>query len=323
MATPRSVPRRASRGDIDIARMYLTGVGSHRLLTRDDEARLGAAVAAGAAARSRLDSTEVLAPSERRRVRRAVRDGDDATNQFVCANLRLVVSIAKKYQSSGVDLLDLVQEGNIGLIRAVEKFDARKGFKFSTYATWWIRQAIQRGIANGAATIRIPIHITDRRAQISRATGELTAALARHPTDHEIAEKVGLPVAVVRAVRNVATVTASLDATVGADTTTELGGLVGDASVDVEASALTALLGSEVARLLDGLETRERQIIELRFGLDREPHARRGQRLLLADQRTNPPDRSAGDDQASASEHRRRRLRSAHGVTLSNHRKAN
>jgi RNA polymerase primary sigma factor len=249
--------------------MYLTGVGRHQLLTRDDEARLGAAVAAGAEARALLESGVALNPAERRRARRAVRDGDDATNQFVCANLRLVVSIAKRYQSSGVDLLDLVQEGNIGLIRAVEKFDARKGFKFSTYATWWIRQAIQRGIANGSATIRIPIHISDRRSQVARATGELTAALGRHPTDHEIADHIGVPVAVVRSLREVATVTASLDATVGTDTTTELGGLIGDTSVDVEDSALTSVLRTEVAHLLGALDARERQILELRFGLDR------------------------------------------------------
>jgi RNA polymerase sigma factor (sigma-70 family) len=269
MATPRTVPRRATRGDLDIARMYLSGVGRHQLLTRDDEARLGAAVAAGAEARALLESGKTLTPTERRRVRRAIREGDDATNQFVCANLRLVVSIAKRYQSSGVDLLDLVQEGNIGLIRAVEKFDARKGFKFSTYATWWIRQAIQRGIANGAATIRIPIHISDRRSQVARATGELLAGLGRHPTDHEIADHIGLPVAVVRSLREVATVTASLDATVGTDTTTELGGLIGDASVDVEDTALTSVLRSEVSRLLGALDARERQILELRFGLDR------------------------------------------------------
>jgi RNA polymerase sigma factor (sigma-70 family) len=250
--------------------MYLNGVGRHQLLTRDDEAELGAAVAAGIEARKLLAAPgKVLTPTERRRARRAVREGDDATDRFVCANLRLVVSIAKKYQGSGVDLLDLVQEGNFGLIRAVEKFDARKGFKFSTYATWWIRQAIQRGIANGSATIRVPIHIADRRTRIVRATAELTTNLGRYPTDHEIADHIGLPVAVVRAVRSVATVTTSLDATLGSETNTEFGDLIGDVSVDVESSALTSVLGTEVARLLDGLDSRERQIIELRFGLDR------------------------------------------------------
>jgi RNA polymerase sigma factor (sigma-70 family) len=269
MATPRSVSHRVSRTDVDIARMYLTGVGRHELLTRDDEARLGAAVAAGAEARALLESGTALTPAQRRTARRAVRAGDDATEQFICANLRLVVSIAKRYQSSGVDLLDLVQEGNIGLIRAVEKFDFRKGFKFSTYATWWIRQAIQRGIANGSATIRIPIHISDRRSQVARATGELLASLGRHPTDEEIAEHLGAPVAEIRGLREVASVTASLDATVGSDSTTELNGLIGDASVDVEGSAMSATLQSEVSQLLRVLDTRERQILELRFGLDR------------------------------------------------------
>ena len=269
MATPRSVSRRVPRVDVDIARMYLSGVGGYQLLTREDEARLGAAVAAGVEARERLADDTPMTPAERRSVRRAIREADDATNQFICANLRLVVSIAKRYQSSGVDLLDLVQEGNIGLIRAVEKFDWRKGFKFSTYATWWIRQAIQRGIANGSATIRVPIHVSDRRSQIARANGELTAALGRHPTDHEIADHIGVPVAVVRGTRDVAAVTASLDATVGSDTTTELGGLIGDVDVDVEATALTSLLRSEVAHLLGALDDRERQILELRYGLDR------------------------------------------------------
>ncbi|MEY2454116.1 MAG: polymerase primary sigma factor [Acidimicrobiaceae bacterium] len=270
MPTPRSAPRRVAHADIDIARLYLTGVGRHQLLSRDDEARLGAAVAAGVEARDLLERCGAsLTPSEGRKARRAVRDGDAAVDAFVCANLRLVVSIAKRYQSSGMDLLDLVQEGNIGLIRAVEKFDARKGFKFSTYATWWIRQAIQRGIANGAATIRIPIHIADRRSQVARATGELIGALGRHPTDHEIADHLGIPLSAVQSLQEAASVTASLDATVGADSDIELGGIIGDSSVDVEETAMTSVLRAEVAQLLGALDSRERQILELRFGLDR------------------------------------------------------
>ena len=261
---------RRDGGDLDLVRAYLTGLGAHRLLTREDEAHLGAIIAAGVDARARLaDPDAGLTPSERARLRRAVRAGDDATERFVCANLRLVVSIAKKYQASGVDLLDLIQEGNLGLIHAVEKFDFRKGFKFSTYATWWIRQAIQRGIANTAATIRVPIHAADRRTQVARAAGELTGELGRYPTDEEVAERVGIEVADVRAARTGAAVTASLDAQIGTDSTTELGDLVGDASVDVEGGALSATLSADVARLLSGLEPRERQVLKLRFGLDR------------------------------------------------------
>ncbi len=270
MPSQRPPSRRDTGGDTDLVRLYLTGVGQHQLLTREDEARLGAIISAGAEARHRLaDAAAKLTGSERGRLRRLVREADAATEHFVCANLRLVVSIAKKYQASGVDLLDLVQEGNLGLIHAVEKFDFRKGFKFSTYATWWIRQAIQRGIANSAATIRLPIHAADRGTQIARAAGELTSALGRSPTDQEIAEKIGITVDDVRAARTVAAVTASLDATVGPDDTTELGDLLGDASVDVEGDALNASIAGDVARLLAGLDARERKILELRFGLDR------------------------------------------------------
>jgi RNA polymerase sigma factor (sigma-70 family) len=270
LPTTRSVIRRDPGGDTDLVRMYLTGVGRHQLLTREDEAHLGSLISIGAEARTRLaDPAGKLTAAERRAAQRAIREADIAAERFVCANLRLVVSIAKKYQASGVDLLDLVQEGNLGLIHAVEKFDFRKGFKFSTYATWWIRQAIQRGIANHAGTIRVPIHVSDRRTQIARAAGELTSALGRYPTDQEVADRVGITVEEVQAARTVAAVTASLDATVGPDGTTELVDLVGDASVDVEGGALSAALGSDVARLLNGLDARERKILELRFGLDR------------------------------------------------------
>src|SRR6266542_6182950 len=146
-------------------RQYLDEIGRYPLLTKDDEARLAQDIEAGQVAKATLaGATRGLTPRERRELRRTVRHGDQAWHTFVQSNLRLVVSIAKKYQASGLPLLDLVQEGNLGLMRAVDKFDWRKGFKFSTYATWWIRQAISRGIANSARTIRLPVHANDRLA---------------------------------------------------------------------------------------------------------------------------------------------------------------
>ena len=151
----------AAQPEEDLVRLYLNDIGKHSLLTKDDEARLAQAIEAGRAARSEMGSGKSLTVPKKRELRRAIREGDEAAETFVKANLRLVVSIAKKYQAAELPLLDLVQEGNLGLMHAVEKFDWRKGFKFSTYATWWIRQAITRGIANTGRTVRLPVHAGD------------------------------------------------------------------------------------------------------------------------------------------------------------------
>src|SRR5438128_10989560 len=183
--------RREDRDYEDLVRLYLEDVGRHDLLTKDDEVRLAQAIEAGVAARAEFEAAKKLTPTQRRQLRRGIRLGEEAHRQFVNSNLRLVVSIAKKYQSSGLPLLDIVQEGNLGLIHAVDKFDWRKGFKFSTYATWWIRQAIQRGIANSARVIRLPVHAGDNLHRLHQARAVLETRFGRSPTVAELAIELG------------------------------------------------------------------------------------------------------------------------------------
>ena len=173
--------RREDRDYEDLVRLYLEDVGRHNLLTKDDESRLAQAIETGTAATERLATAKKLTPTQRRSLKREIRQGEEAHRQFVNSNLRLVVSIAKKYQSSGLPLLDIVQEGNLGLIHAVDKFDWRKGFKFSTYATWWIRQAIQRGIANSARVIRLPVHAGDMLTALLKMRAQLEGSLGVCP----------------------------------------------------------------------------------------------------------------------------------------------
>ncbi len=260
---------RVDRDDEDLVRLYLADIGQYPLLTKDDEVRLAQAIEAGHQARGRLDTEAHLTPTTTRQLRRTMGRGLDAERTFVQSNLRLVVSIAKKYQASGLPLLDLVQEGNLGLMHAVEKFDWRKGFKFSTYATWWIRQAITRGIANTGRTIRLPVHAGDTLARLQKARSQLELKLGRTATLREIAAEVDLPEDRITEALRFAADPLSLSEPLREEGEAVLGDVVENRSAESPFEAASvSLLPGEIARLLAQLDDREREILTLRFGLD-------------------------------------------------------
>ncbi len=210
----------------------------------------------------------LLTAAQEVEIAKRIERGDKAAKDLlVNSNLRLVVSIAKKYQGHGLSLLDLIQEGIIGLIRAAEKFDWRKGFKFSTYATWWIRQAVQRGVANKARTIRIPVHIVEREQKISRAERELVATLERAPSDQELAEKAKLPIKQVREVRAAARAVASLDKPVGESDSAAFGDLFASEERQPDEQVEVELTERALHEAVAGLPEREQEILKLRYGL--------------------------------------------------------
>lgn len=260
-------------GSADSVRVYLKEIGRVPLLTGADEVRLAKKMEEGLAAVDELatlnaeGSLDDLDFATRRRLQRRVRDGDRARQHLIRANLRLVVSIAKRYVGRGMHLLDLVQEGNLGLMRAVEKFDHSKGFKFSTYATWWIRQAISRAIADQARTIRIPVHMVETINRVRRTQRDMMQRLEREPTVEELAEQVDLTPERVREILRISLDPVSLESPVGEDDS-QLGDFIEDENADRPVDvAARAMLGNDVLEALDELNEREKEVVRMRFGL--------------------------------------------------------
>ena len=257
--------------DLDALGAYLKGIGRYALLTAEREVELAKMIEAGDHADRRIHAAVKPTAKKRRADEQLRRDGELAKTEMIEANLRLVVAMARRYRWTGVPLLDLIQEGNIGLMRGVGKFDWRKGFKFSTYATWWIRQAIQRGIADRSRVIRLPVHIHELMLQISRATLTLKGELGREPTDEEIAEAAWIPVERVRELHGFASHVLSLETPVGMEGDATLGEFVPDEAAGKKYDEVLSGIGRDEAfKVLATLNDRERKIIALRFGLTGE-----------------------------------------------------
>jgi len=259
---------RVDAGTSDTVRLYLREIGQVDLLTTEDERRLARLIEEGHHAAEQIDAGGDD-PTEQRMLMRAVGRGERAKSELTQANLRLVVSIAKRYSGRGMQLLDLIQEGNLGLMRAVDKFDYTKGFKFSTYATWWIRQAITRSIADQARTIRIPVHMVEHMNRLTRTKRQMHQELEREPTVDELAEKLQMEPERVRDLLRYAQDPLSLDSPVGEEDESNLGDFIEDANVDGPADAAArAMLHEAVEQVLGELAEREQEIVRMRFGLD-------------------------------------------------------
>ncbi len=253
----------------DLVRVYLNGIGKTALLTAADEVELAKRIEAGVFAQHMLDTAEDLTPQRRKELRALVRDGHTAKNHLLEANLRLVVSLAKRYTGRGMPLLDLIQEGNLGLIRAVEKFDYSKGFKFSTYATWWIRQAITRGMADQGRTIRLPVHLVEQVNKLARIRRDLHQQLGRDATHEELSAESGIPVHKISDLLDQSRDPVSLDMPVGTEEDAPLGDFIEDSeATDAESAVISGLLQDDLRRVLATLDDREQHVIRLRYGLD-------------------------------------------------------
>ncbi|MCR5157461.1 MAG: RNA polymerase sigma factor RpoD [Butyrivibrio sp.] len=256
----------------DPVRMYLKEIGKVPLLTAEQEIDLAQAMEAGLDAEKKLAEDEgknKLTEAEKKELNMAIYAGDEAKKRLAEANLRLVVSIAKRYVGRGMLFLDLIQEGNLGLIKAVEKFDFRKGFKFSTYATWWIRQAITRAIADQARTIRIPVHMVETINKLIRVSRQLLQELGREPLPEEVAKEMNLPVERVREILKISQEPVSLETPIGEEEDSHLGDFIQDDNVPVPADAAAfTLLKEQLVEVLDTLTEREQKVLRLRFGLD-------------------------------------------------------
>ena len=252
----------------DPVRMYLQEIGRYPLLDAQQEVELAMQVEAGVRAAERLDENVPRTTAERILLERQARLADRASQQLVVSNLRLVVSIAKKYIGRGLGLLDLIQEGNLGLIRAVEKFDYRRGFKFSTYATWWIRQAVTRALADQARTIRVPVHMVETINKLAMVQRTLHQDLGREPMIAEIAAELDIESGKVTELRRIAQDPLSLETPIGAEDDATIGDIVPDLGADVPVEeASFKLLQEYLSLALESLNERERQVLIMRFGL--------------------------------------------------------
>ena len=273
-ATTRSDRRTEADSDgqspsADLVRVYLNGIGKTALRNAEDEVELSKRIEAGLYAKHVLATKKRMGPVRKADLATIVAEGEAARAHLLEANLRLVVSLAKRYTGRGMPLLDLIQEGNLGLIRAMEKFDYAKGFKFSTYATWWIRQAITRGMADQSRTIRLPVHLVEQVNKLARIKRELHQQLGREATLEELADESGIPAHKIEELLDHSRDPVSLDMPVGADEEAPLGDFIEDAeATSAENTVVTNVMHSDVRAVLATLEEREQQVITLRFGLN-------------------------------------------------------